>query len=339
MIFLLVIAVLAASAPAPAPAPTPAPVRASASTGSGTLIVLDKASAKAHLIALGQGGATALGTVPTGVGPHEVAVSPDGGTAVVSNYGEQTPGSTLTVIDVKGRLVRSTIDLGTRGRPHGLAFLPDGRLLVTSEASRSLVIVDPLGGTVLGAIPTDQDGTHMVVTTRNGSRAFTANVGSGSVSAIDVAAGKVVATIATAPGAEGIDLSPDESTLWVTNNRDQSVSVVDVKTLKVLTKLPCQGFPIRAKFTPDGKRVVVSLPMSGELAVFDAVGRREVARVPVAEPGQESAPIGVLVHPSGALAYVAELAAGRVAVVDLSRGAVVARIPAGRHPDGLGLVL
>ena len=42
-----------------------------------------------------------LGRVPTGEGPHEVAVSADGKTAFVGNYGGATgPGNTISVVDL-----------------------------------------------------------------------------------------------------------------------------------------------------------------------------------------------------------------------------------------------
>src|SRR5690349_15527481 len=69
-------------------------------------------------------GAT-LATLPTGRGPHEVAVSHDGRLALVSNYGpREAPGSTITVVDVAARAVARTIDLGDVRRPHGISFLP-----------------------------------------------------------------------------------------------------------------------------------------------------------------------------------------------------------------------
>src|SRR3990172_11890570 len=100
-------------------------VAASASAGEGTLVVLNKAEATASLIDLTSGKAVA--TVPTGEGPHEAAASPDGRTVLAANYGSrETPGSSLTVIDVPGARVVRTIDLGPGCRPHGLVWL-DGR--------------------------------------------------------------------------------------------------------------------------------------------------------------------------------------------------------------------
>ena len=73
-----------------------------AAADSGTLIVLNKSDNNVSLINLAT--KKAVATIPTGVGPHEVAVSPNGKIAVVANYGTgQAPGSSLTVIDVPGK--------------------------------------------------------------------------------------------------------------------------------------------------------------------------------------------------------------------------------------------
>lgn len=120
---------------------------------TGTLIVIKEAEATASLFDLGSGEEVAK--VPTGAGPHEVAVSPDGRPALVADYGEQTPGSTLTLIDVATARAVRTIDLSPRRRPHGIVWLgEEARVAVTSETSRALLLVDVGSGTVERAIPT-----------------------------------------------------------------------------------------------------------------------------------------------------------------------------------------
>ncbi|HXG38998.1 MAG TPA: YncE family protein, partial [Bacteroidota bacterium] len=77
---------------------------------TGTLIVLNKSDHTATLIDVAS--RNVRGTVPTGTAPHEVAVSPDGKTAVVANYGtRETPGNTLSVIDISAKRKLKDIDL------------------------------------------------------------------------------------------------------------------------------------------------------------------------------------------------------------------------------------
>ncbi|MDQ3175691.1 MAG: hypothetical protein M3Q91_18600 [Acidobacteriota bacterium] len=151
-----------------------------AAADSGTLLVLNKSDNTVSLIDLAS--KKAVATIPTGVGPHEVAVSPDGKIAVIANYGtRQQSGSTLTVIDVPGKNPLKTIELGEYRRPHGITWLRDREVAVTAEGSKALLIVDVNTGKVLSAVPTDQNVSHMVVVSPKHHRAFVANIGSGSV--------------------------------------------------------------------------------------------------------------------------------------------------------------
>jgi YVTN family beta-propeller protein len=235
-----------------------------------TLVVLNKSEATASLIDLDSGNVRA--TLPTNHGPHEAAVSPDGRLALVGNYGtREKPGSSLTVINVPEAKVIKTIDLGEYRRPHGLLFLPDGRrALITAEDNKVLLEVDVEKGTVVNAFATEQDVSHMVEVALGGRKAFVANIGSGSVSVIDLEKGIIVRTITTGAGAEGITASVDGKEIWVTNRSADTVSVIDAESLEILAQIPCASFPIRAKATPDGKHVLVSCARTADIAVLDA---------------------------------------------------------------------
>lgn len=320
-----------------------------ASTGADTLVVLNKSEASASLIDLDSGEEVAR--VATGEGPHEVAVSPDGRTAVVGNYGtRENPGKSLTVIEVESARAVKTIDLGDYSRPHGIEFFGDGkRVAVTAEAQKALIVVDVAEGAVVQAVETAQDVSHMVALTPDEQRAFVANIGSGSISVIDLGTGERIANVRTGDGAEGICVTPDGRHVWVTNRGADSVSVVDAQTLEVVKTLPSASFPIRAKATPDGKWVLVTNARSDELAVFDAGKMEEHRRIKMALKaedasgrlfgdafGESSVPIGVLVSPDGARAYVAHANSDVISIVDLNTWEIAGHVRGGKEPDGLG---
>src|SRR6188768_4066218 len=73
------------------------------------LVVLNKVDAT--LVTVDPASGKILGTVATGEAPHEVAVSPDGRTAYVGNYGSQTPGSTISVIDLSAMKELRRVDV------------------------------------------------------------------------------------------------------------------------------------------------------------------------------------------------------------------------------------
>ncbi|MBL8265549.1 cytochrome D1 domain-containing protein [Steroidobacter sp.] len=318
---------------------------------SGTLLVLNKSDDTVSFIDLASNQVKA--TLPTGDAPHEVAVSGDGKTAVVANYGDSAnPGKTLTVIDVPGQQVLRTIDLGAYSRPHGIVWLQGDEVAVTVEASKALLIVGVTEGKVKQAVATDQVGSHMVAVSPKHRRAFTANIGSGSTTVIDLATNKRITDVVTGKGAEGIAVSPDGSEVWVTNRDANTVSIVDPQTLKITATLQPGEIPIRVKFTPDGTRALVSNAKSGDVAVFDTATKKKLASIPMQKDGEKltngearplvsqfgtgPVPVGILIPDALSLAFVANTNADTITVIDLNSLQIVNRLKAGREPDGLG---
>ncbi len=118
---------------------------ASEPLGAATLLVANKSDDTVDLIDVDSGASRA--TLPTGNAPHEIAVSPDGKTAVVTDYGDrEAPGSSLTVVDIADAKVLGTVDLGEHTRPHGAVWLSPSRVAVTAEGSGHLLVVDPHAG-------------------------------------------------------------------------------------------------------------------------------------------------------------------------------------------------
>jgi DNA-binding beta-propeller fold protein YncE len=325
-------------------------VIAGPTANAATLIVANKSDDTVDLVAIDSGESQA--TLPTGHAPHEVAVSPNGRLAVISNYGDRkTPGSSLTVIDIGRAVVLRTIDLSPHQRPHGVQWISKDAVAVTTEGSAHLLVVQPHQGKIVAAIGTGQEISHMVAVPALANRAFVANIGSGTVTAIDLQSGKKLRDIPTGAGAEGIAISPDGEYAWVANRADDTIAVVSIETLDIEAELPCKGFPIRVAFTPDGKHVLLSLADSGEIVVFDAILRKELKRAkldlsPVADAGkrlfgdrfgESPVPVGIVVSYDGKRAWVAATQADMVVAFDPVTLEVLDLIKAGREPDGLAL--
>jgi YVTN family beta-propeller protein len=270
-----------------------------------------------------------LRLIPTGVAPHEAAVSRDGRTLYVSNYGDTTPGHTLTVIDLPSGTVTRTVELGEHTRPHGLAVGPDGSLWVTAEGSGSVLRLDPRSLEVVRAYPTGQEITHMLALSRDGSRVFTANIGSGSVSRIDVTTGQV-ATVPTGPGAEGIALSPDGREVWAASREADEIVILDARSLKERGRVRTCSFPVRVEMMPRADWVLVSCAHSNQLLVLDRPVRKALALIDL-----ESMPIGIQVNPEETQAFVANSQSDNIWLVDLLNLRVIGSFGTGREPDGL----
>ena len=296
-----------------------------------SLLVLNKEGSVAIVDPLTQ---KVLGRAPTGDGPHEVVATSDGKLAVASNYGSgQMPGHTLSVIDIASRKEIHRVDVAPLMRPHGL-FSVDGKVYFTAEGSKAIARYDPTANRVDWLLGTGQDGTHMVAVSKDRKMIFTSNIGSGTISIFERSGsgedwrGTVVRV---GQGAEGFDVSPDEKELWAANAGDGTVSIVDIGAKKVV-----QTFPVaakrsnRLKFTPDGKRVLISDLTNGGLVVVDVATRKEVKRLTL---GRSVA--GILIVPDGSRAYVAATNDNYVAVVDLKTLEVTGHISTGNGPDGM----
>ncbi len=321
---------------------------ASSAATAQILIVGNKSDDTIDLINLESG--LSFATVATGGSPHEIAVSPDGRTAVVTNYGNRDrAGRSLTVVDLASAKATATVETGRHTRPHGIHFLDAKRLVVTTEGSQHLLVVDVSSGEILREIATGQEIAHMVAVTPEGRRAFVANIGSGTVTAVDLVQGAKLADIETGAGAEGIAATPDGREIWVTNRAADTVSIIDPVSLEVTASFPCASFPIRVEFTPDGRLALISVARSGELAVFDVADRRELARrkldltnAPDASNrlfgdrfGGSPVPVGIEIAPDGKRAWVAATQADAVVEVDPRDLDVLRVLEAGHEPDGM----
>ncbi len=313
------------------------------------LLVLNKSEATASLLSLADGRTVA--TMPVGDGPHEIAVSPDGRWAMAANYGGTTPGHSLTLLDLRARAAVRTIELGEYRRPHGIAWLPDGkRVVVTSELAEAVIVVDAASGTIERAIKTGVGGTHLLVLSKDGTRVWTSNIFSGSNSLIDLATGTLVKTAPNGKGPEAIDLSPDGRELWTADRPLNRITVLDATTLDSLAAWPSGLFPNRLHFTPDGRTVLQSNAQSSTVDFYDASKRSLAGRITfpydealgkptmLTQFGRSATPLGILISPDGKTAWVALAAHDRLAEVDIATRRVLRMLVAGREPDGMAYV-
>jgi YVTN family beta-propeller protein len=336
---------------APAATPTPLPRRSPtpvAKVSGDSLIVVNKTDGTISILDAATGKARA--TVAVDAGPHEVEVLGLSQVAAVASYGSKAnPGRMVTLVDLISGKVVSRIDIGEGSRPHAMKALPDGRLVVTAEGKRELVIVDPRAAKVTARYPTGHDVSHMVAASPDGRRAYVTSLAAGSVTALDLTSGKIVKDIPTGKGAEGLDVTPDGREVWVTNREANTITVIDVKTLMPVFTIQASEFPIRVRITPDGQRAVVTFTGTGDVRVYDTATRVEKARIPIGREavegtetrvfqkrfGSSPAPVGLLIAPDGKRAFVSAAHADVVAVIDLEKLRVEDAWTAGREPDGL----
>ena len=297
------------------------------------LLVLNKN--EASLTILDPADLRVLGKVPVGDSPHEVVASADGKTAFVANYGAQTPGSTLSVIDLQTKKELRRVDLAPLMRPHGIQEI-GGKIYFSAETNRAIARYDPAANKVDWLMGTGQNASHMVVGSADQKRFYTANIGSDSVTMFEFQnvppAGSQVTHIAVGKQPEAIDLSPDGKEVWVGLNVEGAIDIVDTATKKFKEKVSLGGRPYRVKFTPDGKQVFATMLPSKEIIVLDAATRKETRRIKL-----ESTPLGIVFSKDGKFAFVTAVQNDFVLKIDLEKFETVAKAETGKAPDGVAL--
>ena len=151
-------------------------------------------------------------------------------------------GGRLAKIDFVERKVLGYLKLSRGGMPQDVRISPDGKLFYVADMrADGVFLVDGDRFAEAGFIATgvgahglypSRDGTKLYVANRGSNKVFAAPGGKGSVSVIDFATRKVVATW-TIPGGGSPDMgnvSADGKTLWLSGRFDDAVYAIDTTT-------------------------------------------------------------------------------------------------------------
>ncbi len=305
--------------------------------GNSMLLVANKGDHTLDLVDPDSG--SRIARIPVeGVTGHEVTASPDGRTAYVPIYGNSgvgspgTDGSTIAVIDLVSHKLSGNVDFKHGVRPHCPVFDAKRNVLyVTTELDDSVSIVDPHTLMVTGSIPTGQAESHMFALSHDGHRGYTANVGPGTVSVLDMDERKTLAVIPISHTTQRISVSPDDRLVFTSDQTSPHLAVIDTASNKVAARVRLPSLGYGTAPTLDGRWLVVAMPDANEVAVVDIAGLRVARTIHVCESPQE-----VLMQPGNpSVAYVSCSASNNVGVLDLANWTMKKTIPAGKHADGL----
>ncbi|MGC6431533.1 MAG: beta-propeller fold lactonase family protein [Jejuia sp.] len=312
----------------------------------GVLYAVNKASSDVTVFDLHNG--KQIKEIPIAQEPHEAAVLEGASKIVITNYGSvEDAGKSITVIDGKDNTVDKVIDLGESLRPHGIIALEDSnKIAVVTDIGNDLLVVDINESVVNKEIETKQDFSHLLVKHPSKQLCYVANIKSGSVSVIDIENNEVIKVIKCGEKAEGIDITPDGQELWVTNIKENYISIIKTESLEIMERLHTGKEPLRLKFSVDGKLCLVSNSGDGTISIYDTRLKKQVANIII--PGKKNIfekviyrtprPVGILIHPNGKYAYVSNMTAGRVEVINMNSFEIVSSIKVGDMPDGLAIL-
>ena len=190
-----------------------------------------------------------IATIAVGAGPHGMRIRPDGQQAWVANL----KGGAVSVIDTESRKQVAEIAVGKR--PAQVGFTPDGSMgFVSLSGENRVALINPVSRKVIGKVAVGNVPIQ-VYATPDSKFVLVANQGSPgkpgtTVSVIDVAGFKVVATIKTGTGAHGVVIDRDGRRAYVTNTYANTVSVIDIGDRKVIATVPVGKSPNGISITP-----------------------------------------------------------------------------------------
>ena len=296
--------------------------------GDTSLSIVDPASAK-QVAVIPEG-------TPT-MHAHEVATSADGRFAFLPIYGNVgvgqpgLDGREMLIVDLPSRKIVGHIDFAHGVRPHEPVFDPARNLLyITTELDQSITIIDPKTRKIVGSVPTGQPDSHMLVLSHDGRRGYTANVGPGTVSVLDLVGRKTLAIIPISGETQRISISNDDRWVFTSDQTRPQLAVIDTASNKVKSWVPLPGTGYGTAPTPDGRFLLVAVPATNQVAVVDLASMQVVRKI-----GVPSTPQEILVRPDGKVAYVSCNSSGQVAAIDLTQWKVQNLIAAGKFADGL----
>lgn len=275
---------------------------------------------------------------PSCTNPHELATSPDGRHVALACYG----GTSVDIFSTDTLERAASIELGANARPHGIVWHESGDLYATAEGRQSIFrIRGPLAETAEKfEFATGKQGSHMLAVSPDARTAWTTDLGSRTVTRVDLVTRRAPVSVTVGEEPEGIALSPDGSTLWVSARGSNQAFALDPQTMEVRETVATGRFPLRIAVRPQGDVAVTSDLMHGGLTVIDTRTARVIRTIPVSGPSeaQQRFQVTILWSDDGSRIYVAETASDTVAEVDYTSGTVLRRLAVGEGGDGLAIL-
>jgi len=230
-------------------------------------------------------------TLAAGSGPVGLDVSADGARLLVADwYADRL---LVYALVATGQQAASPLAIAVGRAPAGVAAHRGGVLAFVAERDDdSVAVIDLAAQQVRSRVHV---GTHPFALLHDAARErlYVLNVLSDDLSVVDTRNADrpvVIATVKVGKAPYGAALAQDGALLYVTNQHDDTVSVIDTTTLQVLRTLSGFGYPEGVAAHAD--KVYVVNWMDDNVAVLDAASGRRLATIAT---GQNSRGFGAFI--------------------------------------------
>jgi YVTN family beta-propeller protein len=183
--------------------------------------------------------------------------------------------------------------------PESGAAAASGWLLVCNKGDQTLGIIDPEQGRMVAAIQEEGVTGHEVAASPDGRRAYVPIYGNSGVGhagtdgqlmrVIDLSSRRIVGTVDFGKGVRPhcVVVGPRDGRIYVTTELDNSITVVDPETLKVIGTIPTdQPESHMLAISRDGRRGYTSNVGPGTVSVLNLEAKKVIAVIPVSGNAQ-----------------------------------------------------
>jgi gliding motility-associated-like protein len=262
-------------------------------------------------------------TIPVGINPYGVTLSPDGTRAYVANLFS----ANVSVINTANNAVIATIPVG--GNPNSVVVSPDGaRVYVSAAYGNTVSVIDATTNKVITAIPLNY--AHFIAISPDGKKLYVSSATS-HVYVINTANNSVSNSLIFGPNPTAIVTSLDGSKIYVVDRTKNVVYVINSSTYSIEATIPVGSYPDCILMSSDGKRVYVSNNGSDNVSVISTVNNTVIATVVT-----DRYPDGISLNADGSKLYVLNNYSNTLSIVNTASNSVVTTIPVGLKPTSLG---
>ncbi|MBT9551609.1 MAG: beta-propeller fold lactonase family protein [Hydrogenophaga sp.] len=291
--------------------------------------------------------------IAVGAGAHNVQVSPDGRLAWVTNNGKPPAAASqahagmstadhgamsyageVWAIDTRTDEVVAQVVVGKH--PAHVVLSADSRwAYVTNGGDNTLSVVDTASRQVVATVPTGEY-PHGVRLSPDGKQAYVANLKGGTVSVIDTDSRQETGRIPVGKGPAQVGFTPDGRLAFVSLSQEGSVAVIDPASRRVIRTVRVGDVPIQLHATPDNRFLLVANQGSRK-APGDTVSVIDLSTFSTQPIRVGRGAHGVVVGTDGRHAYVTNLYANSVSVIDVQTRKSVATVAVGAGPNGISV--
>jgi DNA-binding beta-propeller fold protein YncE len=297
------------------------------------LVVVEQGAGRVSMIDPGTG--ATRGSVKIGADPHEVALSPDGRLAYVSNFGLSDkdravgiPGDSVSVVDLSTFTEVRRLSTLPHKAPHGVKLRPGGdELFVNVEVGDLMLVFNTTSGQLLRQFPVPAE-THNFIFSPDGQSLFlmAANNGVWRVEPIN---GAIKARYTSTSAIRGLTWTTDGSQLLASGKNELLfLNPTDMSVARRITDLGV-GLILYSAMTPDGTRIFAPAPLDQKVLVIDVASGKPIATFATGKD-----PIAVHIAPDRRSAFVCNASDDHLSRVDLQTLAVTS-FGTANMPNGL----